>query len=83
MGTVTDKPTTRLDSAQLADALTREGFRIAKATLDTKACRGGGPPFRKFGRRRIYEWDTSIEWAQSQLSEPICSTAERDALTQN
>ena len=54
----------------LADALTNAGFPIAAATLATMATRGGGPPFRLFGRIPIYRWSDALEWAQARLSVP-------------
>jgi hypothetical protein len=60
----------------LAVALTEAGFPTRKATLATKANRGGGPPFSLFGRRPIYRWGSAVAWARSKLSEPVSSTAE-------
>ena len=48
----------------VATALTEAGFPISGATLATKATRGGGPPFRLFGRRPLYEWGAALAWAQ-------------------
>ena len=42
----------------------RPGFPVAHATLETKASRGGGPPFRRFGRKPLYEWGPTLEWAR-------------------
>jgi hypothetical protein len=60
----------------VATALTEAGFPISGATLATKATRGGGPPYRLFGRRPLYEWGPSLAWAQSRLSEPASSSSE-------
>ena len=62
-----------------ASALTASGFPTAAATLATKASRGGGPPFRKFGRWPLYRWGDALDWARSRLSEPMRSTSEADA----
>jgi hypothetical protein len=61
---------------ELAAALTEAGFPISGATLATKATRGGGPPFRLFGRRPLYEWGVALAWAKSRLSEPAATTSE-------
>jgi hypothetical protein len=41
-----------------AVALTGKGYPVAAGTLATKAVRGGGPPYRKFGSRVLYRWAT-------------------------
>jgi hypothetical protein len=60
----------------VATELTDAGFPISGATLATKATRGGGPPFRLFGRRPLYEWGAALAWAQSRLSKPATTTSE-------
>jgi hypothetical protein len=62
-----------------AAALTAVGFPVAPKTLATKATRGGGPPFRKFGPRALYRWGDSLEWAIARLGPVITSTSEADA----
>lgn len=64
---------------QTAKALTKAGYPVAPATLATKATRGGGPPYRVFGRRALYRWGDALGWAQSLLSAPRASTSEHDA----
>lgn len=61
-----------------ADALTAAGFPVAEATLATKASRGGGPPFRHFGRIPLYRWGDALDWAMSRLGPRVSSTAELD-----
>jgi hypothetical protein len=68
-----------LRRAASADALTAAGFPVTKATLATKATRGGGPPFRLFGRVPLYRWGDLLDWARSRLSAPMRSTSEADA----
>ena len=63
---------------RVAEALTEAGFPTRHKTLATKASRGGGPPFRKFGPRAIYKWADALKWAQERLSEPRRSTSEGD-----
>lgn len=67
---------TLLRRAQLARALNDEGFPISEATLATWATRGGGPPFRHFGRIPLYHWGTALDWATARLSAPKSSTSE-------
>ena len=61
-----------------ADALTKAGFPTSPATLATKATRGGGPPYRSWGRLPLYRWGDALGWAQSRLSPPPSSTSEAD-----
>jgi hypothetical protein len=59
-----------LTRTQTAAALTKAGFPTAAATLSTKATRGGGPPYQKFGPRAMYRWGAALQWAQDRLSAP-------------
>lgn len=68
-----------LDRRAAADFLTERGFPCAYATLATKGCRGGGPPFVKFGPRALYRPDDLVAWAEAKISPPRRSTAEADA----
>jgi hypothetical protein len=70
----------RLRRVAAAQALTAAGFPVSPATLATKATRGGGPPFQRFGRVPLYRWGDCLDWAQSRLSAPMCSTSEADAV---
>lgn len=72
-------PNTLLRRRPCATALTEAGFQTSAATLATKATRGGGPPFRRFGRVPLYRWGDALEWANSLLSAPMRSTSEADA----
>jgi hypothetical protein len=69
---------TLLTRAALADALTKAGYPTARATLATRATRGGGPPYRRFGRVPLYRWGDAVEWAQSRLGPVVHSTSELD-----
>jgi hypothetical protein len=53
---------------ETAVALTAAGYPIRSATLGTKATRGGGPPFRRFGTRSLYRWGDVIDWAEGRSS---------------
>jgi hypothetical protein len=55
-------PQARLRREHLAEALTEAGFPIKAKTLATKATRGGGPPFQRFGRIPLYPWGAAIAW---------------------
>jgi hypothetical protein len=67
---------TRRDTAA---ALTEAGYRTSPETLATLTSRGGGPPYRKYGRWPIYRWGDSLDWARSRTTRPVRSTAELDA----
>jgi hypothetical protein len=68
-----------LTRTQTALALTESGFPVADTTLATKATRGGGPPFQRFGRKPLYRWGDSLAWARARLTAPMKSTSEADA----
>lgn len=65
-----------LTRADTAAALTDAGFPVSAATLATKAVRGGGPAYCLFGRKPLYRWGTSLEWARARLSAPVSNTSE-------
>jgi hypothetical protein len=71
-------PDALLTRSQTGAALRAEGFPVADKSLATRASRGGGPPYRRFGARVLYRWRDALEWAQSRLSAPINSTSEVD-----
>ncbi len=64
---------------RVAAELTAAGFPVKPKTLATKATRGGGPPYHKFGARVLYRWGNALAWAQGRLSEPQGSSSEADA----
>jgi hypothetical protein len=72
-------PNQLLTREQTAAALRAAGFPITKATLATKATRGNGPRFRRFGLKPLYLWSDALDWAQSRLSLAISNTSEADA----
>ena len=47
---------------EAAAALTEGGFPTAVATLEKLATIGGGPAYRKFGRRVIYDRSDLMAW---------------------
>ena|ERR1700693_1143689 len=64
-------PDALLTRNQTAAALTEAGFPTSPATLSTKASRGGGPPYQRWGPRVVYRWGSALEWAKARLSTPV------------
>jgi hypothetical protein len=79
MTMIPSDPEIMLRRRDTAGALNEAGFPITEATLATKATRGGGPPYRLFGRVPLYRWGDALQWAESRLSPPMRSTSEADA----
>ncbi len=63
----------------VAVALSAVGYPVTSPTLATKATRGGGPPYRKFGNRPLYRWGDALDWARGRLSKPVTSSSELEA----
>jgi hypothetical protein len=78
MSSIPTNPDALLTREQTSDALKESGFPIESSTLATKATRGGGPLFHKFGARVLYRWSDALAWAQSRLSAPRLNTSEGD-----
>jgi hypothetical protein len=74
-------PDTLLRRAAIAAELTDAGYPTAPATLATKATRGGGPPYRLYGRVPLYRWGDALAWAESRCTAPRASTSEADTAT--
>jgi hypothetical protein len=49
-------PEALLPRVACAEALTQRGYPVRPKTLSTKASRGGGPPYHRFGNRVLYRW---------------------------
>jgi len=79
---IPDTPDSLLTRDRTAAALTEAGFPVRAKTLATKATRGGGPPYRKFGLRVLYRWGDALAWAEARLSAMHSSTSESDAANQ-
>src|SRR5690348_11788273 len=77
-----NNPDALLTRQRLADALTEAGFPTSSKTLATKASRGGGPPYRKFGPRTIYRWGDGYQWAIDRLGPVMESTSQADLIEQ-
>lgn len=67
-----------LTRSDAADFLTRSGFPITPGTLSKLAHFGGGPIYRKFGKRCLYVQSDLLAWANAKMSEPISSTSCND-----
>ena len=65
-----------LSRAEAAEYLTTRGLRITKNTLQKMATTGGGPLYRVFGVRAIYETPHLDAWAFEKMGEPRHSTSE-------
>jgi hypothetical protein len=76
---VPENPDAILTRMQTGAALRAAGFPVADKSLATRASRGGGPPYRRFGARVLYRWGDALAWAESRLSDPIRSSSELDA----
>lgn len=76
MMSIPENAETLLTRSDTATALTEAGYPVKSATLATRATRGGGPPYRLFGRIPLYRWGDSLAWAQSRLSDPVRNTSE-------
>jgi hypothetical protein len=68
-----NRPLTRREAAQW---LTERGFRTAEASLAKAATVGGGPTYRKFGRRPLYDVEDLEAYVASRLSQPRRSTSD-------
>ena len=66
----------RHDRKGAAAFLELHGYKVAPATLAKLASIGGGPVYRRFGRKPLYTSSDLLEWAESRCSAPIGSTSE-------
>jgi hypothetical protein len=65
-----------LTRPQTSAALKVLGYPIQTTTLETMAVRGGGPPYRKWGRAVRIVWGDALDWAQARLSEPKANSVD-------
>jgi len=72
-------PDAMLTRDKSAEALSKLGYPVTKATLATLASRGGGPLYHRFGKRVLYRWDNLVNWAEARCSAPRSSSSEADA----
>lgn len=70
----------RLLSRNEASGYLKDEHGIARkpSTLAKLACVGGGPKFRRDGRRPLYAQEDLDAWADATLTPPAASTAEHD-----
>lgn len=68
-----------LDRKASAKFLTDTGFPTAQRQLEKLACLGGGPVFRRYGRRALYRKADLLAWAESRMSAPLSNTSEASA----
>jgi hypothetical protein len=68
--------TAYLDQDQASVYLAEKGFKIAPKTFGKLRVVGGGPRYRKFGRKPIYDPLDLDQWAEEKLSAPLRSTSE-------
>ncbi len=66
-------PHARLSRDQAAEALRAAGFTITSATLATRAARRTGPATEMFSGRPIYEWESTLAWAQNDAARKAMS----------
>jgi hypothetical protein len=76
MTIIPNDPEALLTRDETAAALTESGYPIKAKTLATKASRGGGPPFHRFGPRVLYRWGVTLRWAQERLSPLMLNTSQ-------
>lgn len=59
-----------LDRAEAAQYLAERGLRVSKNTLQKWATVGGGPLYRRFGNKAVYQASDLDAWALAKLSAP-------------
>lgn len=69
-------PEVLLGRKAAAGALTAAGYPRTTATLATEASRGGGPPYRRFGKRAIYRWGDLLAWAEAKAGPLVLNTSD-------
>ena len=82
MTLIPENADTLLTRDAMAVALTAAGFPVKAKTLATKATRGGGPRYCRFGPRVLYRWNDALSWAEGRLTAPQCNTSEQDLVRQ-
>lgn len=59
-----------LDRTEAAQYLAERGLRVSKNTLQKWATTGGGPLYRRFGNKAVYQANDLDAWALEKLSTP-------------
>ena len=70
---------TRPEAAKYLDNC---GLPVSKNTLQKMACVGGGPGYRIFGNRAIYQQSDLDRWAEDRMSLPRRNTSEVETLSE-
>ena len=65
-----DTPEGLLTRDAVAVALTEAGFPTSASTLAAMKCRGGGPPFKVYGRTPLYQLSPCLDWAKRRSTHP-------------
>lgn len=65
-----------LTTKQAADYLSANGVRRTSGSLEVLRVTGGGPKFRKDGRRVVYDFLSLDEYITARLSPPLTSTSD-------
>lgn len=68
-----------LDRTEAAQYLAERGLRVSKNTLQKWATVGGGPVYRRFGNRAVYQANDLDAWALEKLSAPRRTSPARTA----
>lgn len=71
-------PRALMNRAECAKLLSEAGFPTSRHTLASLASRGGGPPYRKYGRIVVYRWSDALNWAEARMG-PFRNTASEGA----
>ncbi len=64
-----------LDRAEAAEHIKGRGLQISKNTLQKYVTVGGGPTYRRFGKRAVYLASDLDAWVTRKLSTPRCSSS--------
>jgi hypothetical protein len=56
-----------LNRKDVCAELNKLGYPIKPATLARKASQGGGPAFKMFGGRALYDLDQTVAWAKGRM----------------
>ena len=62
-----------------SEYLKDRGIEVAPGTLAKYRCVGGGPAFREFGRKPLYEPPALDDWVDKRLSEPKRSSSRNNS----
>jgi hypothetical protein len=65
-----------LNPERACEVLGSLGIRVSTSRLSVLRCLGGGPEFRKFGKRVFYTREALDSWVASKLSPAFASTSE-------